>query len=105
MNTTQKNNTTKIAIIGAGFGGIAMAIRLQQQGMTDFIILEKSNDFGGTWCENQYPGTACDVQSHMYSLSYAPKADSGQKDMRKRRKSLPIFNNWSKNSMFLHLPV
>ena len=75
MNTTKKNNTTKIAIIGAGFGGIAMAIRLQQQGITDFIILEKSNDFGGTWRENQYPGAACDVQSHMYSLSYAPKAD------------------------------
>lgn len=75
MNITKKNNTTKIAIIGAGFGGIAMAIRLQQQGITDFIILEKSNDFGGTWRENQYPGAACDVQSHMYSLSYAPKAD------------------------------
>jgi len=75
MKTNQKNHTTKIAIIGAGFGGIAMAIRLQQQGITDFIILEKANDFGGTWRENQYPGAACDVQSHMYSLSYAPKTD------------------------------
>ncbi|MFV5491057.1 NAD(P)/FAD-dependent oxidoreductase [Acinetobacter sp. ASP199] len=75
MKTTKKNHTTKIAIIGAGFGGIAMAIRLQQQGITDFIILEKSNDFGGTWRENQYPGAACDVQSHLYSLSYAPKSN------------------------------
>lgn len=65
----------KVAIIGAGFGGIAMAIRLQQQGIQDFIILEKGADFGGTWLYNQYPGAACDVQSHMYSLSYAPKTD------------------------------
>lgn len=70
-----ENQSTKIAIIGAGFGGIAMAIRLQKQGITDFIMLEKANDFGGTWRENRYPGAACDVQSHMYSLSFAPKSD------------------------------
>lgn len=68
-------NRTKIAIIGSGFGGIAMAIRLIQSNIHDFIILEKANDVGGTWRENQYPGAACDVQSHMYSLSFAPKAD------------------------------
>ncbi|ANF81964.1 4-hydroxyacetophenone monooxygenase [Acinetobacter sp. NCu2D-2] len=66
---------TKIAIIGGGFGGIAMAIRLIQSNIHDFIILEKASDFGGTWRENQYPGAACDVQSHMYSLSFAPKTD------------------------------
>ena len=66
---------TQVAIIGGGFGGIAMAIRLLQQGNHDFIILEKSNEFGGTWRENRYPGAACDVQSHMYSLSFAPKTD------------------------------
>ena len=66
---------TQIAIIGGGFGGIAMAIRLLQQGNQDFLILEKANDFGGTWRENRYPGAACDVQSHMYSLSFAPKTD------------------------------
>lgn len=69
------SNKTKIAIIGAGFGGLAMAIRLLQSGIQDFIILEKANDVGGTWRENQYPGAACDVQSHMYSLSFAPKKD------------------------------
>ncbi len=74
-NNTSNHQQTKIAIIGAGFGGIAMAIRLQQQGITDFIILEKASDFGGTWRENRYPGAACDVQSHMYSLSFAPKSD------------------------------
>ncbi len=68
-------NRTKIAIIGSGFGGIAMAIRLIQNNIHDFIILEKANEVGGTWRENQYPGAACDVQSHMYSLSFAPKAD------------------------------
>lgn len=66
---------TKIAIIGAGFGGLAMAIRLLQSNINDFVILEKANEVGGTWRENQYPGAACDVQSHMYSLSFAPKSD------------------------------
>lgn len=66
---------TQVAIIGAGFGGLAMAIRLLQANIYDFIILEKANDVGGTWRENQYPGAACDVQSHMYSLSFAPKTD------------------------------
>lgn len=72
QHATQK---TKIAIIGAGFGGLAMAIRLLQNKQTDFLILEKSTDVGGTWRENRYPGAACDVQSHMYSLSFAPKTD------------------------------
>lgn len=66
---------TKIAIIGAGFGGLATAIQLLKRGIKDFVILEKASDVGGTWRENQYPGAACDVQSHMYSLSFAPKSD------------------------------
>ena len=69
----------KVCIIGAGFGGIAMAIRLKQQGIDNFVILEKTDDIGGTWRENQYPGAACDVQSHMYSLSFAPKTDWTQR--------------------------
>ncbi|HCK29108.1 MAG TPA: 4-hydroxyacetophenone monooxygenase, partial [Acinetobacter ursingii] len=68
INAIQK---TKVAIIGAGFGGLAMAIRLLQNNIHDFVILEKAKDVGGTWRENQYPGAACDVQSHMYSLSFA----------------------------------
>lgn len=75
FSTNHAVQKTKIAIIGAGFGGLAMAIRLLQQQITDFIILEKANEVGGTWRENQYPGAACDVQSHMYSLSFAPKTD------------------------------
>lgn len=85
-----QNNRTKVAIIGGGFGGIAMAIRLLQNNIQDFVILEKATDFGGTWRENQYPGAACDVQSHMYSLSFAPKK-IGLNAMPKHQKYLPTF--------------
>lgn len=59
-----------IAIIGSGFAGIGMAIRLKQSGFHDFVILEKSADLGGTWRDNTYPGCACDVPSPLYSFSY-----------------------------------
>lgn len=74
-SSNQKNSHIKVAIIGAGFGGLATAIQLLQNGIDNFVILEKASDVGGTWRENQYPGAACDVQSHMYSLSFAPKTD------------------------------
>jgi cation diffusion facilitator CzcD-associated flavoprotein CzcO len=66
---------TRVVIIGAGFGGIGLGIRLKQAGLTDFIILEKSDGVGGVWRANSYPGAACDVPSHLYSFSFAPKAD------------------------------
>ena len=75
MLNQDNNHQYKVAIIGSGFGGLGLAIRLLQQNQTNFIILEKANDVGGTWRENQYPGAACDVQSHLYSLSFAPKSD------------------------------
>ena len=59
-----------IVIIGAGFGGIGMAIALKRAGYHDFVILEKSDDLGGTWYDNQYPGCACDVPSPLYSYSF-----------------------------------
>lgn len=62
---------TDIAIIGAGFGGLAAAIRLKQRGHNDFLIFEKAEDVGGTWRDNTYPGCACDVPSHLYSFSFA----------------------------------
>jgi cation diffusion facilitator CzcD-associated flavoprotein CzcO len=65
----------KVLIIGAGFSGIGLGIRLRQTGQTDFIIAESGAGVGGTWWTNRYPGCACDVQSHLYSLSFAPKAD------------------------------
>ena len=66
---------TQILIIGAGFGGIGLAIRLQQAGRTDFLLLEKAADVGGVWRENSYPGAACDVPSHLYSYSFEPFFD------------------------------
>lgn len=65
---------TPIAIIGAGFAGLAMAIRLVEAGRRDFVIFDKEDEVGGTWKVNTYPGCACDVPSHLYSLSFAPHA-------------------------------
>ena len=59
-------------IVGSGFGGIAMAAQLQRDGMSDFTIVERGPDVGGTWRDNTYPGAACDVPSHLYSFSFAP---------------------------------
>src|ERR1043165_4319707 len=64
-----------IAIIGAGFAGIGMAIQLKQAGIHSFTIFERAGDIGGTWRDNTYPGAACDVPSHVYSFSFEPKAD------------------------------
>ena len=66
---------TRIVIVGAGFGGIGLGIRLKDAGLDDFVILEKSDCVGGVWRENHYPGAACDVPSHLYSFSFAPRAD------------------------------
>jgi cation diffusion facilitator CzcD-associated flavoprotein CzcO len=63
-----------IAIIGAGFGGIGMAIRLKRAGIESFTIFERADEIGGTWRDNTYPGAACDVPSHAYSLSFEPYA-------------------------------
>lgn len=62
----------RIAIAGSGFGGIGMAVRLRQEGITDFVVLERAEDLGGVWRDNTYPGCACDVESHLYSFSFAP---------------------------------
>eukprot|EP01040_Poterioochromonas_malhamensis_P020229 gene20229-24101_t len=63
---------TKIVIVGAGFSGLCMAMQLQRNFIYDFIIIEKSNQVGGTWWENKYPGAECDVESHLYSFSFEP---------------------------------
>src|SRR4051812_41007614 len=71
--------TPKVAIVGTGFGGLGMAIRLRQAGIDTFTIYEKADAVGGTWRDNTYPGAACDVPSHLYSLSFAPKTDWSRK--------------------------
>jgi cation diffusion facilitator CzcD-associated flavoprotein CzcO len=57
-------------IVGSGFAGICMAIKLKEAGYHDFVVLEKAAEPGGTWRDNTYPGCACDVPSHMYSYSF-----------------------------------
>lgn len=59
-----------IAILGAGFAGIGMAIQLKKAGIDSFTIFERASEIGGTWRDNTYPGAACDVPSHAYSLSF-----------------------------------
>lgn len=63
---------TKIIIIGSGFGGLGMGIQLARKGENSFVILERADDVGGTWRDNDYPGVACDVPSHLYSFSFRP---------------------------------
>ena len=62
----------RVAIIGAGFGGIGMAIALEQAGIDDFVILDRADDLGGTWRDNSYPGLTCDIPSQLYSFSFRP---------------------------------
>ena len=70
--------TIEVAILGAGFGGMCMAARLQEAGIRDFRIIERAGDFGGTWYWNRYPGAQCDVESYIYlplleETGYMPK--------------------------------
>ncbi|MEU8345345.1 Predicted flavoprotein CzcO associated with the cation diffusion facilitator CzcD [Actinomadura meyerae] len=64
-----------IAIVGAGFSGIGLAIRLKQAGFTDLTVYDKGDAPGGVWRDNTYPGAACDAPSHLYSYSFEPKPD------------------------------
>ncbi|WP_312868869.1 flavin-containing monooxygenase [Amycolatopsis pithecellobii] len=67
-----KTSRPAIAIIGAGFGGLGMAIMLERAGFTDYTIFERASDIGGVWRDNTYPGAGCDVPSPLYSYSFAP---------------------------------
>src|SRR5437899_3211534 len=64
-----------VLIVGAGFSGICMGIKLLEAGVKNFLIIEKSDDLGGTWYENRYPGCACDVPAHLYSFSFERNPD------------------------------
>lgn len=61
-----------VLIVGAGFAGIGLAIRLLLEGIESFTIVEATGDVGGVWRDNTYPGAACDVMSHLYSFSFEP---------------------------------
>jgi cyclohexanone monooxygenase len=62
-------------VVGAGFGGICMAVALRRAGVEDFLVLEKGCEPGGVWRDNTCPGAACDLPSHLYSFSFAPNPD------------------------------
>ena len=71
VSSNGDGHRSKIVIIGSGFAGLGTAIRLKQRGITDFVVLERGNEVGGTWRDNSYPGAACDVPSRLYSFSFA----------------------------------
>ncbi|MHB1582545.1 MAG: flavin-containing monooxygenase [Acidimicrobiales bacterium] len=60
-----------VAVVGAGFAGMAAAHRLLGEGL-DVVVVERGPEVGGTWRDNTYPGAACDVPSLLYSFSFAP---------------------------------
>lgn len=65
----------RVAIVGSGFAGLGAAIRLKQEGIEDFVVLERGEDVVGTWNFNTYPGCQCDIPSHLYSFSFALNPD------------------------------
>lgn len=64
----------RVAVIGSGFAGLGVAVALRRAGFDDVTILERAGELGGVWRDNDYPGAACDVQSYLYSFSFAPHA-------------------------------
>jgi cation diffusion facilitator CzcD-associated flavoprotein CzcO len=73
MNTSTADH--EVLIVGTGFAGLGMAIKLREAGIDNFAVIEKAGSVAGTWRENTYPGCACDVPSHMYSFSFEPNPD------------------------------
>ena len=69
--STSTRNAPSVGIVGAGFGGLGTGIALRKVGITDFKIFDRGDSVGGVWRANTYPGAACDVPSHLYSLRSA----------------------------------
>jgi len=74
-NNTGGGQARNVAIIGSGFSGLCLGIKLKRAGIDDFTIFEKSDRLGGTWRDNTYPGACCDVPSVSYSFSFEQKLD------------------------------
>ncbi len=70
-----QTDVLRIAIIGSGFSGLCLGIRLKQRGIDSFTIFEKGDRLGGTWRDNTYPGAACDLPSFAYCFSFEQKTD------------------------------
>ena len=77
--------TPTVAVVGAGFGGIATGVALKRAGIETFTIFERSERVGGTWWDNQYPGCEVDVDSHVYSFPFKrydwPRTHARQPDL------------------------
>lgn len=65
----------RVVIVGAGFAGVGLGVRLRALGIEDFVIVERNDSVGGTWFEHTYPGCGCDVPTHLYSYSFARNPD------------------------------
>ncbi len=65
----------RVFVVGAGFAGLGTAIKLDEHGLSDFLVVDRGDTVGGTWRDNTYPGAACDVPSQLYSFSFAPNPD------------------------------
>jgi cation diffusion facilitator CzcD-associated flavoprotein CzcO len=72
-------NSPQVAIVGAGFGGLAAAIELERAGIDSYVVLERATEVGGVWQANTYPGAQCDVPSVIYQFSHALKEDWSQR--------------------------
>jgi cation diffusion facilitator CzcD-associated flavoprotein CzcO len=70
--TTTVPGRVRTLVVGAGFAGLGTAIKLEESGFSDFLVVDKGDTVGGTWRDNTYPGAACDVPSQLYSFSFAP---------------------------------
>lgn len=86
QNMKERTISVDVLIVGSGFSGLCTAIQLREAGMNSFLLIEKSEDIGGTWHDNRYPGCACDIPSHLYSFSFEPWPDwtrmyPGQKEI------------------------
>ena len=64
-----------VLVVGSGFAGLGLAIKLTRRGRSDFLVIDRGREVGGTWRDNTYPGAACDVPSQLYSFSFAPNRD------------------------------
>ena len=74
-STTTLPERVRVFVVGAGFAGLGAAIKLDEHGFSDFLVVDKGATVGGTWRDNTYPGAACDVPSQLYSFSFAPNPD------------------------------
>jgi cation diffusion facilitator CzcD-associated flavoprotein CzcO len=72
LKRTDRGEMPRVAIIGAGAGGIAMGVGLRQLGVDTFTIFEQSSGLGGTWWDNVYPGAAVDTPLPFYSFTFSP---------------------------------